>query len=476
MVWQPGADSVFAVNVTDRYTTSPEPVPDGSARIRFRTLEHAGGGRCAASLRVLDEAGEVLFEATTKDERYDGNDHVSAILPIGANLTVEVAFGGKSLREEFTVEGNEQLVSTAFADSLRAADVERIQGEIWKEHVASVRKESAAAMKARVLVEGTHKMPFWYDVFGEAPEGGRSLWISLHGGGGTRAAVNDQQWENQKRLYSIEEGVYVAPRAPTNTWNLWHEAHIDALFDQLIRNLIVLEGVNPNRVYVLGYSAGGDGVYQLAPRMADRWAAAAMMAGHPNNAQPRSLRNVAFTLHMGAEDGSYNRNGVAAQWKEKLATLKADDPDGYDHWVEIHEGKGHWMDRQDAAALPWMADRSRNLRPDRIVWKQSPRTHKRFYWLAVDAPVANSEVIVEREGQEFRIVSANDVARLTIRLDDAMVDLDSAIVVRQGDKVLFEGVVPRSREVMQATLEERGDPTGVWCAEVTVDLLPEATD
>ena len=41
---------------------------------------------------------------------------------------------------------------------------------------------------------------------------------------------------------------------------------------------------------VVGYSAGGDGVYQLAPRMADSWAAAAMMAGHPNGVSPLSLR------------------------------------------------------------------------------------------------------------------------------------------------------------------------------------------
>jgi poly(3-hydroxybutyrate) depolymerase len=36
------------------------------------------------------------------------------------------------------------------------------------------------------------------------------------------------------------------------------------MFARLIEDLIVLEDVNPDRVYLLGYSAGGDGVYQLA--------------------------------------------------------------------------------------------------------------------------------------------------------------------------------------------------------------------
>ena len=81
-------------------------------------------------------------------------------------------------------------------------------------------------------------MPFWYAVHGDPPEGeGRSLYISMHGGGGAPPAVNDQQWENQKRLYKPAEGVYLAPRAPTDTWNLWHRAHIDDFYDRLIENL-----------------------------------------------------------------------------------------------------------------------------------------------------------------------------------------------------------------------------------------------
>ncbi len=44
----------------------------------------------------------------------------------------------------------------------------------------------------------------------------------MHGGGAVPVQVNDQQWLNQIQLYRPEEGIYVAPRAPTNTWNLSH--------------------------------------------------------------------------------------------------------------------------------------------------------------------------------------------------------------------------------------------------------------
>ena len=99
-------------------------------------------------------------------------------------------------------------------------------------------------------------MPFAYKVFGEKPKEGRSLFLSMHGGGGAPARVNDQQYENQKGLYKPEEGVYLAPRAPSNTWDLWHQSHIDAFFERLIEDMVVFEDVNRDRVYLMGYSAG----------------------------------------------------------------------------------------------------------------------------------------------------------------------------------------------------------------------------
>jgi poly(3-hydroxybutyrate) depolymerase len=55
---------------------------------------------------------------------------------------------------------------------------------------------------------------------------------------------------------------------------MWFAPDIDPLFERLITNMIVFEGIDPNKVYINGYSAGGDGVYQLGPRMADHWASA----------------------------------------------------------------------------------------------------------------------------------------------------------------------------------------------------------
>ena len=244
-------------------------------------------------------------------------------------------------------------------------------------------RERAKEMSAKSISLDGNKLRYLQKVFGSAPREGRSLWISLHGGGSAPASVNDQQWRNQIELYQPAEGYYVAPRAPTDSWNMWFKPHITPLFDRLIENYVVKYRVNPNKVYVLGYSAGGDGVYQIGPRMADRWAAASMMAGHPNDVHPVNLRNIGFGLFMGANDSSYNRNGMAEKWKGLLSNLRKADPGGYQHKVRIYPGLGHWMNLRDAESIPWMSKFSRNPWPDMVVWRQDGVVQSRFYLLGV---------------------------------------------------------------------------------------------
>ena len=456
--------------------------------------------------------------AYSKDERFDANDHLSVYLPKGQKFSLEIQDGNNVKKTPFLSEqrnapitenieptekasigdhepsesteaiaalakflllpydGRPNLTEQSFASTpVSKKDAVEATRLLWKEHAERIRNSRAEEMTARVLTLDKLKMPFTYEVFGDKPATGRSMFISMHGGGGAPTKVNDQQWENQKKLYKLEEGVYVVPRAPTDTWDLWHQSHIDRLFDRLIENLIVLEEVDPNRIYIMGYSAGGDGVFQLSPRMADRWAAASMMAGHPNETSPLGLRNLPFTLHMGEKDSAYNRNSRAAEWEQKLADLHREDPEGYIHLVKIHADKGHWMDREDAVAIPWMAQWNRNLLPSRIVWKQDDVVENRFYWLAIDPKQIRerAEIVATRANNKIDVQS-KDADRVSIRLSDDMVDLELPIMITCGSTTLFQGMVTRSIGNLAKTLAERGDPKAVFCAEVTVSI-PKAT-
>lgn len=349
---------------------------------------------------------------------------------------------------------------------LGRADADRVLALLAADRMQRVAAADRDAVAAKAITLGDKTLRWDSRQFGNAPFGKRSLWISMHGGGNAAPAVNDQQWRNQIRLYEPAEGIYLAPRAPTDTWNLWHEAHIDPLFQRLIDAQVAINGVDPNRVYLLGYSAGGDGVWQLAPRMADRFAAASMMAGHPNEAGVAGLRNLPFGIFMGGADAAYDRNRIAAEKSAELAKLHAADPGGYVSMTRIYPGLPHWMNRKDAEALPWMAQFTRNPWPKRIVWVQDDVTHDRFYWLHIpDAASAKAgdRVDARVEGQAITIDGAVP-AGLTLRLSDRLVDLDKPVRVTVNGRVAFAGKVPRTAAAIVTSLAERADPASAATA------------
>ena len=202
------------------------------------------------------------------------------------------------------------------------------------------------------------------------------------------------------------------------------------------------------------------------------WAGAAMMAGHPNGVPLLSVRNVPFALQVGAKDNAYNRAKIGAEYGEQLAKLRKDDPKGYENFVRIREGKGHWMNLEDKEALPWLAKFDRNPVPDRVVWKQTGTPHDRSYWLAVPKGKAKggSLVVAERVANKITITKAEDVERLVIRLDDRMIPFQGPVVVEQAGKILHSAPVTRTIATLAKTLADRGDPKLMFDAEVEVTL------
>ena len=79
------------------------------------------------------------------------------------------------------------------------ADLSTLEGQ-WRD---SVHTALSHILSDKKIVIGEYSMPIWWTIYGDEPSDGRSLYISLHGGGGAPAEVNDSQWDNQKKLYKI---------------------------------------------------------------------------------------------------------------------------------------------------------------------------------------------------------------------------------------------------------------------------------
>lgn len=387
--------------------------------------------------------------------------HLWLVLLIGLSFSFSAACGPKKTTNTDTQDpveaGEDEFVQ----------DLTTIEGR-WRDAVHTALSD---AFTSKTIKIGDYTMPIWWKVYGEKPADGRSLYISLHGGGGAPPELNNQQWENQKRLYQPAEGVYLCPRAITDTWDLHFRPESDAFYEAIIRMAVVFLGVNPDKVYLMGYSAGGDGVWREAPRMADHWAAASMMAGHPGDVSLLSLRNLPFMIWCGGEDSAYDRNKVCAERIAEMDDLQAADPEGYVHEGHIVAGKPHWMDGVDKAAVPWMAKYVRNPYPKRVVWCQGDEMKEYFYWLGIPKAEAKKGLVL-RADIDGNTVTLGECpySRVRVFLNGKMVDLSKPVVVRTPEKVLFEGVVTPSDELREATLRARGDLSYSFpcCVEVSL--------
>lgn len=364
------------------------------------------------------------------------------------------------------------MATSVFAGKkMTAADAARYEHKLLTEWKDSVRQALNDTYNSHKMVIGSNTMPLHWSVFGEKPADGYALYISLHGGGGAPSELNDSQWENQKRLYHPKNAVYLCPRAITDTWNLHFVPEADAFYRNIIMMAEAMFDVNPNKVYVMGYSAGGDGVWRLAPRMADYWAAASMMAGHPGDVSLVNLRNVPFMIWCGELDTAYERDQRCKERIAEMATLHSQDPEGYINEGHIVKGKGHWMERQDSVAVDWMAQYQRNPYPKKIVWRQEEVTKPHFYWLSAPANEIErgKEVTATYEGNTINI-SKCDYTTLTVSLNDKMMNLDKPVTINYQGKTLFKGKVKRQASTMRQTLFERNDASYIFTAQIEVKL------
>ena len=217
--------------------------------------------------------------------------------------------------------------------------------------------EEDGSIKAPVLTltHGGKAMRCFMMFLGDSGEGEGPwpLYLTLHGGGGAEPEFNNSQWLSMADYYADSgiSGLYVACRGITDTWDLHFQEDTYPLLDRLIGAMVLLYGADPDRVYLLGFSAGGDGVYQLSPRLADRFAAVNMSSGHPNGVSLLNLANCPICLQAGIRDfysDTALRSVRAAEFDKTLSDYHDKYGFGYRHRVFIHVPAGHnYVDYQD---------------------------------------------------------------------------------------------------------------------------------
>jgi hypothetical protein len=105
-----------------------------------------------------------------------------------------------------------------------------------------------------------------------------------------------------------------------------------------------------------------------------------------------------------------------------------------------------------------MAKFTRQAWPQQVVWVQTGVPHDKFYWLQVPAAAAKpgQKIVATVKGQAVTLTG--DIPKgWTLRLNDALLNLDEPVVVTVNGQQVFQGKVPRTEAVIRTALTERLD-------------------
>jgi predicted esterase len=374
--------------------------------------------------------------------------------------------------------------------------------QVWREYMMTQSQdiERLTEMASRQITFGDATMRFTYFIIGEPDANGFPLYIAMHGGGQT--PINERQYEHMQIYYreSVKNGIYVAVRGVRDTWNTHFNDESFPIYDRLIENMILLRNVDPNRVYLMGFSAGGDGVYGITPRMPDRFAAVSMSAGHHNQINVYNFQNTPILLQCGDRDTAFERHLETARFGVKMTEMQKRFP-GFEHQVNMQVNKGHNFADNSAARNPqWVWENSetwltgqptdsvlvntnaidfldkyvRNPLPTSVVWDLTIRAGERsvesFYWLRADKNMTEGLIIAsyDKRNNTITITTEGVKAPFSVLLNRTMLNFDRPItLIVNGNRSRIN--VSSSHDVIVETTNERGDLNFQFSAIVEIN-------
>ncbi|MCA8954288.1 MAG: hypothetical protein KDE27_32570 [Planctomycetes bacterium] len=414
---------------------------------------HAGWSR-DVELHGIDVTAR--YAAPTQDPAADADAALAAQLDrwFLADAATRAGF-------EFDRNLDAELATAAGDARLRA-----LVAAAWRRHERPLLQPDH---DARIVRANGKQSPFTVKLVGERPAGGLPLVIAMHGGGGVQKRVNDSQWRHMQVYYrdhpEVSGYLYCALRAPTDEWNGFYTDYFYPVLEQLIRQFVVCDGVDPDRVIAIGYSHGGYGAFAIGPKLPHRFAAVHSSAAAPTDGESVAdgLHSLRFSFMVGGEDRDYGRRERCEAFAESLRALQAGAPGRYPTTFTLVEGNGH-TGLPDRDLLAELVPLARDPLPRRLIWQPTDVAVRDHYWLRVAAARRGQRLVADAVGQqlEYALVGCEAGDGVEAWLDARLFDLSRPVEVHDVGAVPARAAVtctpaPLLR-VLCATMLERGDP------------------
>jgi pimeloyl-ACP methyl ester carboxylesterase len=528
LVWARKVDWVSAVNVTDNYKPKAKPADAGTARLSVKVLDRPGGRRVATQVTITESTNAAAkVQGTTQDESADSNDLLTFEIArdraydIQAGERKKAGFRAGTNAQEllvlyladtpaFTVPSQARYVAPAVTQPLKATDEAKLRQALteffvaptnrqatWKfasrlerllkENEPAVRRVAWQAFRAAPIHDSLkedydarqvrfqkHLSPYTVKTVGTRPTNGWALFIAMHGGGGAPKQVNDSQWKHMQIYYRDhpEAGgyLYVALRAPNDSWNGFYDTYVYPLIANLTRQFRLHGDVDPNKIFIMGYSHGGYGAFAIGPKIPDQFAAVHASAAAPTDGEStaKTLRNTIFTAMVGEKDTLYGRHDRNIKFADTVEKLRGSRTDIYPVRVDIIAGNGHGG-LPDRDNILGMYPAVRNPVPRELTWLMTDKVIKDFFWLHTEMPGKQREINAVCRDNRLVVTTTTNVTAASVLLDSRLVDFSKRVTLELNGKRSSHKLQPSLR-VLCATLQQRGDPDLAFTAELPLPL------
>lgn len=170
--------------------------------------------------------------------------------------------------------------------------------------------------------------------------------------------------------------------------------------------------IDPDRVYLVGFSAGGSGAMQLASCHADQFAAVQPLVGVGNNYSLRNFSNLPVAFHHGDQDWTSSACNARVQTQRMQAL-------GCPMIYKEYAGVGHSVPGSHEPLMTWLFEQRRNPAPRIIRHDCEVPSLGRSYWLRIrelDDP--HQRAFVDAEiADGWASIHPKNVVALSLALD-----------------------------------------------------------
>jgi len=190
--------------------------------------------------------------------------------------------------------------------------------------------------------------------------------------------------ETYPLLIALSGGLRAAPSeqfpcfkaTPTRTriWGYRAISTYDAM--QVVATMLKKYPIDPDRVYLMGFSAGGSGAMHLASCFPDQFAAVLPMVAAGNNYPLANFTNLPVAFHHGDRDWTSAICNARVQ-AQRMRAL------GCPVILKEYPGAGHSVPGSHTPLMNWLFDQRRNPIPNVITHDCEVPSLGRSYWLTI---------------------------------------------------------------------------------------------